>query len=106
MKTYPLEVESIGEDVYIVISKGHHDIHDFMRKVRAEGYNWPLGVPKHIYMKTRPARPGSGYNCFYDVVSKETRGAWPATHTQEAWNEDAYEAKFPVESGRMKEGVA
>ncbi len=95
---YPLEVESIGEDVYILISRGHHDIREFMRKVREEGYDWPLGVPQHIWMKTRPAAPGSGYRSWYDVVAKGTRGAWPATHVQEAWHEDAYEAKFPSPS--------
>lgn len=94
-KAYPLEIENIGEDVYILISRGHHDIHDFMRKVREEGYDWPLGVPQHFWMKTRPATKGSGYRCFYDVVAAGTRGAWPATHVQEAWNEHAYEAVFP-----------
>lgn len=93
-KTYPFEIESIGEDTYIVISRGHHDIHAFMRAVR-EYYDWPLGVPKHIWMKTRPARPGSGFRCFYDVVPQGTRGAWPATHAREAWNEHRYEAHFP-----------
>ncbi|MBJ9709838.1 hypothetical protein [Burkholderia gladioli] len=90
-KTYPLEVESIGSDVYILISRGHHDIHEFMRTVRAEGFGWPLGVPKHIWMKTRPSRD-PGYTCFYDVVPEGTRGAWPATHVQEAWGESSYEA--------------
>lgn len=90
-KSYPLDVESIGEDVYIIISRGHHDIHEFMRVVRAEGFDWPLGVPKHIWMKTRPSRD-PGYDCFYDVVSEGSRGAWPATHVQEAWGESSYEA--------------
>lgn len=92
-KTYPLEVKSIGEDVYIVVSKGHHDIHEFMRAVRAD-YSWPLGVPTHIWMKTRPSRDPR-YTCFYDPVPEGTRGAWPATHAEEAWGADTYEAKFP-----------
>ena len=92
-KVYPLSVQSIGEDVYILISRGHHDIHEFMRAVRAD-YTWPLGVPKHIWMKTRPSRDPN-YTCFYDVVPEGTRGSWPATHVQEAWGEEAYEAKFP-----------
>jgi len=105
-KTYALDIESIGEDVYIIISRGHHDIHDFMRKVRAEGYDWPLGEPTHIWMKTRPSKD-PGYRCFYSVVKEGTRGAWPATHVQEAWHEDAYEAKFPEHAaaiGRSYEG--
>lgn len=93
-KTYELDIENIGEDVYTLISRGHHDIHEFMRQVRADGYSWPLGVPKHLWMKTRPSHDPS-YNCFYDAVPEGTRGAWPATYVEEAWNEDAYEAKFP-----------
>lgn len=93
---YPLEVESIGSDTYIIISRGHHNIHAFMRAVRAEGYEWPLGVPTHIWMKTRPAAKGSGYLCFYDPVPQGTRGAWPATHVSEAWGDSSYEAKHPA----------
>lgn len=93
-KPYPLEIENVGEDTYILMSRGHHDIHEFMRKVRAEGYDWPLGVPQHLWMKTRPSRD-PGYRCFYDAVPQGTRGAWPATHVMEAWYEDAYEARFP-----------
>lgn len=89
---YPLEIENIGEDVYILISRGHHDIHEFMRKVR-EDYDWPLGVPQHVWMKTRPAPKDSGFRCFYDPVPEGTRGAWPATHVQEAWGDDSYEAQ-------------
>lgn len=92
-KAYPLEVESIGANTYIVISRGHHEIHEFMRAVREYGYDWPLGEPTHLWMKTRPAGKSSDYSCFYGVVPEGTRGAWPATHTQEAWSEDSYEAK-------------
>lgn len=93
-KRYPLDPQSIGEDTYIIISRGHHDIHAFMAKVR-DSWDWPLGVPAHIWMKTRPSRD-PGYRAFYDVVPAGTRGAWPATRVQEAWGEDSYEAKFPA----------
>ena len=96
-RMYPLEIENIGEDVYKLMSRGHHDIHAFMRKAREE-YDWPLGVPVHVYMKTRPAPKGSGFNCLYNAVPSGTRGAWPATYVSEAWHEDAYEAKFPTGS--------
>lgn len=96
-RPYGLEIENVGEDVYILISRGHHDMHGFMRKVREEGYDWPLGVPKHVWMKTRPSR-NSGYRCFFDVVPEGTRGAWPATHVQEAWGEDSYESRHPAEA--------
>lgn len=96
-KTYELDPISIGEDTYCVISKGHHDIHDFMRKVR-EDRSWPLGVPEHIWMKTMPAPKNSGYSCWYEPVPQGTRGAWPCTYVMEAYNEDRYEAKFPQPS--------
>lgn len=94
-KHYPLEPRSIGEDTYIMVSRGHHDIHEFMRAVRAAGYDWPLGVPTHIWMKTRPSHD-PGYHCFYDPVPEGTRGAWPATYVSEAFGEERYEAKFPA----------
>lgn len=92
---YPLEPFSIGEDTYVVISKGHHDIHEFMRKVREDLCDWPLGVPEHIWMKTTPSR-NPEYTCWYQPVKEGTRGAWPCTYVREAYNEDAYESKFPT----------
>lgn len=92
MKQYPLEPVSIGEDTYIVMSRGHHDIHAFMREVRKH-WEWPLGVPELIWMKTMPAR-ADGYTCWYQPVPKGTSGAWPCTYVSEAYNEDRYEAMF------------
>jgi hypothetical protein len=90
---YPLDPFSIGEHTYCVISRGHHDIHAFMAKVR-ESWQWPLGVPKHIWMKTMPA-PSPEYTAWYQPVPEGTRGAWPCTHVHEAYNEDAYENHHP-----------
>jgi hypothetical protein len=92
VKTYPLEPFSIGEDTYCVISKGHHDVHEFMRALR-ERWQWPLGMPEHIWMKTMPAPKDSGYACWYEPVPEGTRGAWPCTYVREAYHEDSYEAK-------------
>ena len=33
MKPYPLDIESVGEDTYIVMSRGHHDVREFMVEV-------------------------------------------------------------------------
>ncbi len=30
MRKYPLEVNSVGSDTYIVMSRGHHDLRGFM----------------------------------------------------------------------------
>lgn len=94
MKEYPLDLDSIGDDTYIIISEGHHDIHEFMRAVRKEGWDWPLGVPEHIWMKTMPAPKNSGCTRWYQPVKKGARGAWPCTYVTEAYGDDRYEAKF------------
>lgn len=88
---YPLSVENVGEDTYILMSKGHHDVHKFMRAVRAD-YQWPLGMPTHEWMRAIPAPKGSGYRCLYVEAKPGARGAFPATYAREAYNEDRYEA--------------
>lgn len=91
MRLYPLEVENVGEDTYILMSKGHHDVHEFMRAVRAD-YQWPLGMPTHEWMRAIPAPKNSGYRCLYVEATPHARGAFPATYVREAYNEDRYES--------------
>lgn len=79
MKTYPLEVESVGSDTYIVMSRGHHDLELFMAKVMEEYRGWFLGGPAHMWCKTTPVDGGWRYN----FVKEGTRGAWPATYCWE-----------------------
>ncbi len=79
----------------IVMSRGHHDIHDFMKAVRAEGCEWPLGVPEHRWAKVTPDSTGAR-NYWYHFVSEGTRGAVPVTYAWESYGEDAYEAKYPT----------
>ena len=75
---YPLEVESVGEDTYIVMSKGHHDLELFMREAVSDRPRWNLGGPQHVWVKTTP---GHGtYDSLYHFVPKGTRGCWPATY--------------------------
>src|SRR3954462_13662344 len=76
-REYPLDIENVGEDIYTLLSKGHHDAHEFMRQVRADGYGWPLGMPKHIWLRCIPPRPG--YSTCYVEATKGSRGAFPAT---------------------------
>ena len=92
---YKLEVENVGEDTYILMSRGHHDVHEFMRVVRADGYTWPLGMPTHEWMRAIPATKDSGYRCLYVEAKPHTRGAFPATYAREAYGEDRYEAQAP-----------
>lgn len=96
---YPLKPESVGEDTYVIISRGHHDIHAFMTEVR-KVWDWPLGVPEHVWMKTMP--PRDGYVSWHEPVPPGTRGAWPCTYVQEAYNEDSYEAHFEGRSATRK----
>ena len=86
-KTYPLDIQNVGGDTYILMSKGHHDPHEFMRKAREEGYSWPLGFPTHQWVKVTPARDGH----WYHLVPEGTKGAFPATYAHEAYNERRYE---------------
>jgi len=88
---YPLIVENVGEDTYVLMSKGHHDPHAFMRTVRAD-YSWPLGFPTHEWMRAVPAPRNSGYRCLYVEAKPGSRGAFPCTYTREAYNADTYEA--------------
>lgn len=92
MKKYPLEIQNAGSDTYIVMSKGHHDIDEFMSAVRLAGYDWHLGIPEHRWVKTIPDSTGE-FNCRYVFVAKGTKGAWPATYAWEAFGDDQYAAK-------------
>ncbi|WP_460420771.1 hypothetical protein [Pseudomonas sp. ZL2] len=84
MKPYPLKIESVGEDTYIVMSRGHHDLGEFMKAAVEQRPNWSLGGPVHVWVKTTP---GHGtYDRLYNFVPEGTRGAWPATYCFE-WGE-------------------
>lgn len=90
MKNYPLDIENVGSDTYILMSKGHHNIHEFMYQVRQQEYDWVLGVPEHIYIKATPDNVEGGVR--YNVVPKGTRGSFPATYTWESTKVDSYES--------------
>ncbi|SHH54760.1 hypothetical protein [Ferrimonas marina] len=91
---YPLQVENWGADTYIVGSKGHHDLDEFMAQVRKD-FDWPLGMPEHIYLKAVPGRDGTEYR----LATKNTRGAFPATQAVEQYGEYRYEAIRAREQG-------
>lgn len=87
---YPLEIENVGSDEYIVMSRGHHDPHEFMRQVRSDGYEWPLGMPTHHWAKAVPTK-NPYMRCIYAFVPEGTRGAFPCTYAHEAYHERRYE---------------
>ena len=88
-KKYNLEVENVGSDSYIVMSKGHHDEHVFMKEVRKCGYRWPLGMPKHVFIKVTPDNVEGGVN--YNIVDKSVKGSFPATYSWEAFGSESYD---------------
>lgn len=82
MVSYPLEVESVGGDTYIVMSRGHHDLDEFMRAAVEQYPDWQLGGPVHKWCKSVPDRSGQ-FSMRYEFVKEGTRGAWPATYCWE-----------------------
>ena len=46
---YPLQPRSIGQNTYVIISRGHHDTHAVMAEVR-KSWSWPLRVPEHLLL--------------------------------------------------------
>lgn len=100
-RNYPLDILNVGEDDYIVMSKGHHDPHEFMQAVRNEGYEWPLGFPEHKWMRAVPAPKNSGFIFFYVEAVQGSKGAFPATYAYEAYGDERYEA-LPANDGNKR----
>jgi hypothetical protein len=99
-KSYPLDIRNVGDDTYIVMSKGHHDPHEFMRAVRAHGYDWPLGTPHHKWMKQTPCGPSCGEHYMHYQLSDEYRKGWtPATYAWEDYGDSAYKPPACVVCG-------
>ena len=88
---YPMDIKNIGDDVYVLMSKGHHDPHLFMQAVRGSGNQWPLGMPEHVWMRAIPSPKGSWNCCSYVDAVPGSRGAFPATCAAEAYGDDMYE---------------
>lgn len=92
MKTYPLEVYPCSEDAYQVMSRGHHDPHEFMRATRQAGYDWPLGMPTQGWFRVVPDQSGDYPLGLYVEAEPNSRGAFPVTIATEAYGDDRYEA--------------
>lgn len=97
------DIESVGDDTYIVRARGHHDPHEFMRAVRAAGYDWPLGMPEQTYARTVPSR-NDEYSCMYVTCHKPGPGAYPVTYASEAYNDATYES-IVAASGRAQRTI-
>ena len=91
VRPHPLDIENTSKDGYSVMSKGHHDPHEFMRAVRNAGYTWSLGMPVHKWVLAVPTKLDDR-SCVYVFTEPHARGAFPATYAWEAHGEDRYEA--------------
>ena len=90
MREYPLIIENVGDDTYMLMSRGHHNKFRFMEEVRKE-YSWPLGYPEHLWVKATPHVTGNK-TCLYHFCNSEVRGSFPVTFVSEAYGEDSYES--------------
>jgi hypothetical protein len=96
-KTYPLDVRSVGDDTYIVMSKGHHEPDVFMAAVREAGYDWPLGQPQHKWVSVSPCGRSCGeHNCHYNLYDEHHPGRFPATYAWEDYGKDRYQTPAGV----------
>lgn len=87
MKQYPLEILSVGDDDFMVMSKGHHDPDAFMAAVAKAGYgDWPLGSPTHEWVRITPSR-NPEYSHYYTTAEPGSRGAFPATYAREYYGD-------------------
>ncbi len=92
----PADITNVGDDTYRLMARGHHDVHAFMKAVRAAGYSWPLGMPRHVWLRAGPVRNGFHPihgDCDFVYVDAEprSRGAFAATYVDEAYGADGYE---------------
>lgn len=102
-KKYELKIENVGGDVYMLLSRGHHDIHEFMKQVRLSGYDWPLGTPIHVWFKATPNNTEGGV--YYNQVNEDTIGAFPATFVVEEYGEDQYPNQIYWNGKNLKEMI-
>ena len=78
---YPLKIENVGEDIYGLMSRGHHEFKAFEELVKHEKPSWfkSLGYPVHTYFKN-----AFGY---YIECAPKTRGCFPVTYITEGQRE-------------------
>lgn len=80
-REYPLELENVGGDVYMLMSWGHHDFDTFMKAVKEAYPTWPMGAPTHEYFVKHPKKGWAAAPC-----DREHRRAIPATVTYEDYS--------------------
>lgn len=77
------ELHNIGEDDYLIFSKGHHNIEDFTKYVKEEYSEWGnfFEVAYHHYYR----KVGNQHGSWYEPCFPWTKGAFKVTIAQEGW---------------------
>lgn len=83
MKSYPLDIQNVGEDTYELMSFGHHDFDKFKAAMRDSYPTWPMGEPKHVWMVRAPR---AGYRYVLHPCDKTHRRALPVTCSSEDYS--------------------
>lgn len=76
-------LENWGDDSYMIIARGHHELPLFESKVREEYEHWGdfFECAYHTYFKATPTREGT----YYHPSSPGVKGAFKATVATEGW---------------------
>ena len=101
MKKYPLEIRPFDDDGWILVSKGHHEIHEFMRAVAEHGNDEPMGVPQHLWFRTLP-RPDHVNRVEWMLAEPVARGVWPGTMSESCSVDESYSALYPEYANKEK----
>ncbi|MEG2707377.1 MAG: hypothetical protein RR959_08550 [Erysipelotrichaceae bacterium] len=92
------DLENIGEDTYLIFSRGNHNIEDFTKYVKAEYSEWGnfFGVAYwHYYRKV-----GNQQGSWYEPCFKWTRGSFPVTIAQEGWEDQTQVIADKIKGGK------
>lgn len=82
MIKYKLDVQNWGDDVYMLASRGHHNINEFKDECFKEYEHIAQALKNcdctcvHTYYK---AVPCDGYSSYYVPSNKDVRGSFPVT---------------------------
>lgn len=98
------ELNNIGDDTYLIFSRGHHNLKEFTNYVKEEYSEWGnfFEVAYHHYYR----KIGNQYGTWYEPCFPWTRGAFKVTVAQEGWTdqtmfvrEKLLENKVPLSIG-------
>jgi len=100
MKFY---LENIGEDTYLIFSRGHHDLEAFTKYVKEEYSEWGnfFDVAYHHYYR----KVGNQYGTWYEPCFPFTRGAFKVTVAQEGWSDNTQFIANKIKEGKHVKSI-